>query len=74
MRDPRYDGDADLAALGRDVVVAHAAVRLGVLLEGQRGGAPLLEQLGQRVRRLPANHKQARVDLLETRVQVFEAL
>ena len=39
-------------AHGHDVVVLDAAEGLGVLLEGEVGGAPLLEQRGQHVRRL----------------------
>ena len=39
-------------AQGHDVVVPDAAEGLGVLLEGEVGGAPLLEQRGQHVRRL----------------------
>ena len=66
--------DVHLLAHGDDVLVPDPAEGLGVLLEGEVGGAPLLEQGGQHVRRLPADDEQPRVELPQTRVQVLEAL
>ena len=66
--------DVHLLAHGDDVLVPDPAEGLGVLLEGEVGGAPLLEQGGQHVRRLAADDEEPRVELPQTRVQVLEAL
>ena len=68
------DSNVHLLAHGNDVLVPDPAERLGVLLEGEVGGAPLLEQGRQHVRRLPADDEQPRVELPQTRVQVLETL
>lgn len=74
MRDGRNDVDVQLLAHLGDVVVAHLPERFRVLLEGQTCRAPLLEQLGQSVGRLAPDHKEARVQLAQIPVQIFEAL
>ena len=71
MRDPLDDGYAKLLAERRNVLIAHATVRLRVLLERERGRAPLLEELGQCVRRLAPDHEQPRVQPVQRAVQVL---
>ena len=66
--------DVHLLAHGHDVLVPDSAEGLRVLLEGEVGGAPLLEQGGQHIRRLTADHEQPRVEFPQARVQVLEAL
>ena len=66
--------DVHLLAHGDDVLVPDPTEGLGVLLEGEVGGAPLLEQGGKHVRRLATDDKQPRVELPQARVQVLEAL
>ena len=66
--------DVHLFAHGNDVLVPDPSKGLRVLLEGEVGGAPVLEQSGQHVRRLTADDEQPRVEFPQTRVQVLEAL
>ena len=66
--------DVHLFAHGHNVLVPDPSKGLRVLLEGEVGGAPVLEQSGQHVRRLPADDEQPRVEFSQTRVQVLEAL
>ena len=66
--------DVHLLAHGDYVLVPDPAEGLRVLLEGEVGGAPLLEQGGQHIRRLAADHEQPRVEFPQARVQVLEAL
>ena len=57
-----------------DILVSDPAKRLGVLLECEVGGLPLLEQRGQHVRRLAADHEQSRVQLAQAGVKILQAL
>lgn len=53
----RRNRNADFAAFGYDIVVAHAAVRFWIFLESERRGVPLAEQFRQHVGWLPADHE-----------------
>ena len=67
-------GDVHLFTHGNNILVADPAERLGVLLECEVGGLPLLEQRGQHVRRLAADHEQSRVQLAQAGVKILQAL
>ena len=68
------DMDAEVLAECHDVLVLDAAEGLRVLLEGEVGGAPLPEQLGQDVGGLAPDQVQSRVQLAQALVQVLQAL
>ena len=66
--------DPQLLAHGQNVLVPDLTVGLGVLLKGEVVDVPLLEQGGQDVGGLAADHVQAGVELAEGEVEVLQAL
>lgn len=62
--DPLDDGDTELLAEGRDVLVSDSAVRLGIFLEGEGRRTPFSEEFWQGVRRLASDHEEPRVQLV----------
>lgn len=55
-------------------MVSDSTEGLGVLLEGQGGGAPFLEELGEGVGGLAADHEEAGVEFSEVTVEVLKTL
>ena len=63
-----------LLAHGNYVLVSNTTKWLRILLEGEVGCAPVLEQGWQNIRWLTSDDKQARVQLPQTGVQVLQTL